>query len=666
MHAKNGKVDIAEISVTLSGSIMIATIVDNTLRKKAEEELAESGRILRQAQRIARLAGWKALPEQNLVSWSEGAQELFELHTLPDTMNGAVDLALPQYRPAVHQMLAACLQTGQEQVLAVESTTGSGTRIWLEVRGIAHTDRDNTPCILGIVQDITQKRASDLALRHSEELFRAVFDSAPVGILLLDRDGRRIITANNELCAVFGYDHDELVGLDIRHLLHPAQHESFARALTQAGETEQAVLRDYKGASKSGRLINLEIIPSLTRKDPLDEPNYLLIIHDVTERRRLEEQLRQSEKLQAIGQLAGGIAHDFNNQLAGIMGYAELLQLRSAEENLRAYAENIIQSTQRAADLTGQLLAFARKGKFQSVPVNINNVIREVVSILSHTIDRRVEIRTELHADLPQTPGDPTQIQNALLNLALNARDAMPAGGVLCIISGLADLHRAQEPDMCFPVDPGHYIRIAVTDTGCGMDAATMKKIFEPFFTTKEDGQGTGMGLASVYGTMKLHGGGISVSSAPGMGSEFALYFPLKDTEHEPPAQADEPTLARGGLVLLVDDEQMVRELACEHLINAGLQVHACANGREAVEYYRHNWREVSLIILDLIMPEMNGRDTFAAIREINPQARVLLSSGYSINGQAQDLLRVGALDFLQKPFLRQALLEKVATALGE
>jgi nitrogen-specific signal transduction histidine kinase len=393
---------------------------------------------------------------------------------------------------------------------------------------------------------------------------------------------------------------------------------------------------------------------------------------DITESKRAEEalresgaRLRQSEKMTAIGQLAGGVAHDFNNQLAAIMGYAEMLALRIEDERLRDFAQGIVIAAKRASDLTKQLLAFSRKGKCLSTPVTVHPLLGEVVMLLERSIDKRVHITQLLKAGQSVVMGDPSQLQNALLNVALNARDAMPQGGELTFETDVTTLDEGYCRNNPYEIAPGQYLRISVTDRGCGMTDEVKKHLFEPFFTTKQPGQGTGMGLASVYGTVQNHHGAINVYSEVGHGTTIRICLPLAPEAAAPTPSTDDPAPARGtARILVVDDERSVREMAAELLRSFGYVVAICADGREAVEYYQANVSQVDLVILDMVMPEMGGRDTFLAMRRINPQVRALLSSGYSLNGEAQGILNEGVLGFIGKPYCRAELSRSVAETL--
>jgi signal transduction histidine kinase/ActR/RegA family two-component response regulator len=367
-----------------------------------------------------------------------------------------------------------------------------------------------------------------------------------------------------------------------------------------------------------------------------------------------QERLRQAEKLEAIGLLAGGIAHDFNNQLAGIMAFADLIRVSSKDnDDIREYSESILAGSRRSAELTTQLLAFARKGALLAAPFDMHLVMKDVISLLKHTIDRRIDIRQELHAGQSTVLGDQTRIQSALLNIALNARDAITAKGELKFSTDIVEMELEFCKTFPYEINPGTYLHVSIADTGCGMDKKTMQRIFEPFFTTKERGKGSGMGLAAVYGTVLSHKGAITVNSEPGQGSTFHLYFPLLKTNAEisRPAADTNPEEQGHGHVLLVDDEPTVSFSMKKMLQQSGYTVTLAGNGREALDYYMENWKSVDLVILDMIMPVMGGRETFIAMKQINPAIAALLASGYSLNGDAQSILDMGIRGFIQKPF---------------
>ena len=383
------------------------------------------------------------------------------------------------------------------------------------------------------------------------------------------------------------------------------------------------------------------------------------------ERRRLEEQLRQTEKMEAMGQLASGVAHDFNNQLTGIMGHANLLLRMLDDSPLKEHAEIIIRACRSAADLNQKLLAFGRRGQLRLVTLDMHALIHEVIQLLSRSIDKRITLECELAAPQPLVRGDPSQLQNALLNIALNARDALPEGGHIRFISSEATV--AASPDPTLPAGP--YLQLRIEDDGVGMDGHTLTHVFEPFFTTKAEGKGTGMGLASVYGTVKRHGGFIELTSVPGSGTAVLLHLPLteplSEEEAAPPPRVAPPRAQATHTVLIVDDEDTVRELLRQMLEALGYRVIACAGGRAGIAELSNAEQHIDLVLLDVMMPGLGGPETLRRMRAVDRCIPVLITSGYALQGDAQRMLDEGALAFLPKPFSLDELAERVSAALS-
>ncbi len=408
------------------------------------------------------------------------------------------------------------------------------------------------------------------------------------------------------------------------------------------------------------------------RNDELERKNKEMSEHikarDLAEKEKikLEEQLKQSEKMRVIGQLAGGVAHDFNNQLAVILGYSEILQMELAgDKGLSQYARNIYIASKRSADLTKQLLAFSRQGKYQSVPVNIHDIIWEVITLLGRSIDKRIRINQNFSAEKHMVMGDPSQLHNAVLNISINARDAMPNGG--SILLGTRNIEMGDGNPL--GLLPGDYMEISIADTGIGMDDETKKRIFEPFFTTKKKGEGTGLGLAAVYGTVKNHGGGIEVASEPGKGASFMIYLPAVDIKFQHgdvtgELKPVEPVLQKFR-ILVIDDEEVFCQMLKDVMRPAGYYVESVSNGHEALEHYRKSWGNIDLVLLDMLMPEVNGYDTFMEMRKINPKLRTVIMTGYSIDSDVRKLMDAGALHVMQKPFDPLELLQKLKDILA-
>lgn len=391
-----------------------------------------------------------------------------------------------------------------------------------------------------------------------------------------------------------------------------------------------------------------------------------LVLKRTQELQSANERLRQAEKMEAVGQLAGGIAHDFNNQLTIVLGYCELLSnCLEDTPSLLEYVQKINNSGKRASDLTKQLLAFARKGVYKQQVVNLHEIIRDVSSLLSCSLPKNIVIETSLESRKPFVWGGLTQLQNAILNLALNARDAMENGGTLSFQTKDVTLDEVFCRNNHINLPSGKYMLLSVKDTGCGMSEDVKKHLFEPFFTTKEEGKGTGMGLAAVYGIVKSHMGCITVQSAESKGSKLTIYLP----ETEKPQQREhlfKPSLTdyHGYTVLVVDDEKEVASTIAEMLGKYGFSTKLCYSGVQAIELYRTDWEKFNVVIIDMAMPDMDGKETYLKLKEINPSINAIISSGFALNKDIELTLKAGCSAFLQKPYNQQELLEQIETIL--
>lgn len=383
------------------------------------------------------------------------------------------------------------------------------------------------------------------------------------------------------------------------------------------------------------------------------------------EKKKLEEQLFQSQKMESIGRLAGGIAHDFNNILTSIKGYAELLKIQYCETNSKEKhaADVILKGVDRAANLTKQLLGFARGGKYNPIPLKVNDVIEEIVSVSEKIFEKNISVTYLFEEDIDTIEADRHQLDQVLTNLIINAWDAMPRGGVLSFKT--ENVFLDDDFSFRFPeFHPGEYVKISVTDTGVGMTDEIQKHIFEPFFTTKGEGKGTGLGLATVYGIVKSHNGHMSVYSEPGEGTTFSLYFPVSNSEIIETKK--EFNIIKGeATILVVDDEESVRGMAEDMLEVLGYKVLSAEDGRKAVKIYKEKKNEIDLVLLDMIMPKMAGKETYRALKKITPDIKVLLASGYSQNDKTKEILDEGALGFVQKPFGIQELSKTLSETLN-
>jgi two-component system cell cycle sensor histidine kinase/response regulator CckA len=392
------------------------------------------------------------------------------------------------------------------------------------------------------------------------------------------------------------------------------------------------------------------------------KPGFLVFLRDVTEKKRMEAELIQAQKMEAIGTLAGGIAHDFNNILMGILGYTSLMLLNAEPDNTsHERLKSIEHLVESGADLTKQLLGFARGGKYEVKPTDVNELVRRSSEIFGRT-KKEITIHRNYQKDLYTADVDRGQIEQVLLNLFVNAWQAMPGGGDLYMETSNVTLDEIYT--RLHSLNPGNYVKISVTDNGTGMDQATQRRIFEPFFTTKGMGLGTGLGLASAYGIIKNHGGIINVYSEVGRGTTFTIYLPASTRaifeEKIIPAEAKKSTES----VLIVDDQDMILAVARDMLKALGYKVFTAQGGKEALAIYNENKKSIDVVILDMIMPSMSGGETFDKLKAINPDVRVILSSGYSINGQATEIMQRGCNGFIQKPFNIKELSQKIREVL--
>jgi PAS domain S-box-containing protein len=556
-----------------------------------------------------------------------------------------------------------CMQGGTVRNLEVDYVGPDGRVTPVEINATAERGPSG-PTIFTVCREITARRQAEQALRNSEHRYHATIDSMGEAIHVVDRD-LRIELLNRTGDGWFqqlGISGD-IVGrriFDVFPFLPDRVQGEYQRVFAGEGP----LITDETN-TVGGREVSTE-----TRKIPIVEGGRVVrvvtVIRDTTDEVRAEQRLRQTEKMEALGQLAGGIAHDFNNQLAAVLGYAELLAHRVDEPQVREYATAIAQIAKRSADLTRQLLTFARKGRVRAVPVDVHAVIDEVVAMLARTIDRRITIRSQLRAPFAVTTGDPAQLQSALLNLAINARDAMPDGGELTFSSDAVEVGGNAPRDLPDGIGIGEHIRVCVSDTGAGMTDDVRRRIFEPFFTTKGPGHGTGMGLAAVYGTVTSHRGAIRVDSEVGRGTTITVFLPIvRGTgADDAPSSAEAPTRGRGH-VLVADDEPAVRQVLAETLVELGYRVTVCPDGAAALECYRQASGEIDLVILDVMMPSLGGLGALVEMRRMNPAVRAILCSAKPIDAGAQHVVDGVGVAFLQKPFTMVDLARCAASMLS-
>jgi PAS domain S-box-containing protein len=512
-----------------------------------------------------------------------------------------------------------------------------------------------------LAEAIGRKRAED-AMRQSESQFRALFENALDAVLIANDEGA-YVDANPAACDLLGVSYNEVIGRTINDFTENDNPVAATRMLDQF--LKEGTLRgELRLRRPDGSLVEVEFSATAN----FLPGRHLALLRDVTERRKLEEQFRQSQKLESVGMLAGGIAHDFNNILTVITGYSELTLRRL--DKVDPLARNVVEikkAAERAASLTRQLLAFSRKQVLQPKVLDLNSVIVNIEKMLGRLVGEDMELRTSPGVGLGKVKADPGQVEQVILNLVVNARDAMPKGGKITIETANIYLDEAYARRH-IAVQPGWYVMLAVTDTGQGMDAETQKYIFEPFFTTKEQGKGTGLGLSTVYGIVKQSGGNLWVYSEVGVGTSFKIYLPLVDEQLTKPDADTAPPESVAGTetILLAEDEEMVRNLARESLKMHGYTVLEAANAGEALLICQQYKGRIDLLLTDVVMPRVSGRELAEQLVSLRPDMRVLYMSGYPDQAIVHHGILDEAIAFIGKPFTPDALAHKVVEVLQQ
>jgi PAS domain S-box-containing protein len=531
-----------------------------------------------------------------------------------------------------------------------------------EVIGVNRLDDPTIRAIVANYRDITDRKRTEGALVESQRAFTSTFDEAPIGIGHTSLEGRRL-RVNRRLCELLGYAPEEPMATSIIALTHPDDADEDTRAAAQllAGAITKYE-REKRYRHKDGHFVSAKLTAVLHR-DSAGAPKYFIsTIEDATERVRLEGELRQGQKMEAIGRLAGGIAHDFNNLLTVIVGYSELVLQQLAQGTpMHRDVEEIRRAGRSAGDLTRQLLAFSRKQILQPQILDLNGIVSRMNAMLRRLIGEDVELVTRLATPLDRVWADPWQIEQIILNLALNARDAMPYGGHLTVETANVDID-ARWAAQRSGVSEGRHVMLAISDTGIGMDEIVRAHLFEPFFTTKERGKGTGLGLATVYGIVKQSGGAIVVSSEPEQGTTMKILLPRTDQSADLPDAPAPVTQSRGGdeTILLVEDQLEVRAVTRDTLARHGYNVVEAANGAEALAILEQHHPAVHLLLTDVVMPGMSGRDLAQCLVTRRPDLRVLDTSGYADDTVVDHEGLEAGMAFIQKPFTPAALLKQI------
>jgi len=628
--------------------------LDTTALKLAQEDLDKKTEMLRSMFQASPEAIIVLDPQGIVNLWNSSAERIFGW-TESEAL-GCLNPIVPDSKQEQFRML-------RERVLRGESFSGveltrcrkDGTAIEISLSTAPLIGPDgNVEGILSVSADITKRKRSE----EVQKRLATAIEQSIESVMITDRNGI-IQYINPAFEHISGYRKEEVIGRSTRFLKSDKHDSSYYKdqlAAIRSGNHWKGRLVSQR---KDGQLFYEDVAISPVRDSSGEVVNFVDVAHDVTENVELHKQLLHAQKMESLGTLAGGIAHDFNNLLQVVLGYSDFLLSQKKETDLE-YEElrKIYQAGKRGTDLVQNLMMFSRKVEPKLLPVNLNDEVVQVQKLLSRTIPKIIKINLHLSGDLEFVEADISQIGQVLMNLGVNARDAMPDGGTLTVETANVEL----DEDYCathLEVKPGRYVVLSVSDSGHGMDKETMSRIFEPFFTTKEMRKGTGLGLATVFGIVKQHKGHITCYSEPGHGTTFKIYFPAIEKEGDSETLTIEMPIQGGTeTILLVDDEEVLRELGISILTRFGYEVITAGNGKEALDIYQREGQRISLVILDLIMPEMDGKQCLKEILRVDPKARVLIASGYSENGPITGTSLTGARGLVEKPYnMRQLLL---------
>jgi len=638
---------------------------DLTARRRAETALLESEAKFRTLT--------EAMPQLVWIAGADGSRVYCNQQWIDYTGLTREESLGQGWTGPVHPDDRRQAQDSWQHALATDTTYSVECRLrrtdgvyrWWLIRAVPMRDASGkAPQWFGTCTDIHDLKLAEIEISNSEQRFARIFQSNLVAIGIAEIASGRLVDVNLRHAEFFGYSREEMLGRTVFELRLWADPEERARhiaGLSTAGSPArlEATFRRKSGEFRHA-LVSMEIITLPGIEQPLN----MVALVDITERRQLEAQLRQAQKMDAVGRLAGGVAHDFNNALGVILGYTELL-LRNAGEAQRGKLEQILKATQHAAGLTRQLLAFSRKQVVDLRVLDLNAVLSDLQRMLGRLIGEDIDLAIVSGPDLGKVKADAGQLEQVMLNLCANARDAMPDGGLLRIETMNSEVGTGL-PSEWGPMTPGPYVTITVSDNGHGMERDVLAKIFEPFFTTKEPGKGTGLGLATAYGIVKQAGGYIWATSEPTRGTTFRIFLPRVDEPVSPSIRHDDRLPEHGSeTILVVEDETSLRAIACEILSEQGYRVLEAGSAAEAILLASGNSTVIHLLLTDVVMPGGNGRQLAESLRASRPAMRVLYMSGYTDDVIARrGVLEPGTL-LLEKPFTAQALLGRVRATLA-
>lgn len=541
---------------------------------------------------------------------------------------------------------------------------------WMEGSVVPVFDPSNKVVAMeGIIRDVTLRRRSEQALLESEKQYRGIFDNAGVGVVVTDPVNQRIEWVNRRATQMFGYSPAELKKMTSEKLTHPEDRELSRNMADRINEETKSITFEKRYLSKDGTVIWARLNVSPLEKDEAgNATKCITVIEDISDLKTMESKMQHAQKLESLGVLAGGIAHDFNNILMAVLGNASLARHKVPDgSELATYIEKVLDAAQHAAELTNQMLAYSGKGHFQVAPLDLNQTLEGMRSLLDTVIPKKIRLKLDLEQGVPAIMGDGTQIRQVIMNLITNAADAIGDGpGTIQAGTGqlYCDREYLQKTLLGEELEEGQYVFLDVIDNGCGMNDEIMGRIFEPFFTAKEEGRG--LGLAAILGILRGHGGAVAVSSRPGEGSTFRILLPASEKPVKPAKSHQEELLsrARDALLLVVDDDPMVLDVAAAMLEEAGFKVISAEDGIKAVEIYKAEQDRIDAVLMDMSMPELGGQDAARQIKALDPAARIILSSGYTEMDILPEESSRMVDGFIQKPYRYEDLIKTVEEAL--
>ena len=614
------------------------------------------------------LRGWRLAPGEGLAGWvARHGKSLVSQDTYTDERHyKEVDLCIGR---DMHSVLTVPLRIkgdviGAVQVVDMEAGRFEETDLKLleTLAGSAAIAIENARLYEKGQKEIAIRKKTEKALRESEKRYRTVLEANPDSVIVYDMEGR-VTYLNPTFTRVFGWKLEDRLGKKMDMFVPEEDWPNTKRMIEKvlAGENVSGI--ETHRYTEAGNIIPVSISGAIYNDRDGNPAGSVVNLRDISEQKKLEAQMQQSQKMEAIGTLAGGIAHDYNNLLMGILGNVSLISLDfDSSHPYYKKLKNIEKYVRSGADLTKQLLGFAKGGKYEVKPVDINDLLEKSSEMFSRT-KKEIRIHRKYQKDIWSVEVDLSQIEQVLLNLYVNAGQAMPGGGNLYLQTENVTLNENYVRH--FSAKKGDYVKISVKDTGVGMDEDTIKRIFDPFFTTKDRSRGTGLGLASAYGIIKNHGGIIIAYSRIGQGSTFDVYLPASPKKIAQKEELNREALKGSETVLLIDDEDIIIDIGEQILERLGYRALMARSGKEAIEIYQANKNEINIVILDMIMPDMGGGETYDRLKKINPEIRVLLSSGYSIDGQASEIMNRGCNGFIQKPFNVEQLSRKIRDILS-